>query len=405
MVANGFHPKEFVVTGCTLIDGTGADPVTDAALHVRDGSIVWAGALSALPESARQTRQIDASGKTVIPGIIDAHIHVCWNGRESVLELLKRDRDSIVLEAVDTVRRVLETGVTAVRDIGGHDYVEMSLRKAINAGHIPGPRMRTSGKVLCMTGGHGYFIAREADGPDEMRRAAREQLKAGADTVKMMATGGAATPGQDVNASQLTVEEMKAAVDAAHAVGRTAAAHCHGTGGIKNSILAGMDSIEHGTYLDEETAEMMAQRGTALVLTQGVAKPDPAKIPPNAREEAKRLEPIFDMLAERTRQAIAIARDKGVFIGCGTDSGGNALAPHDFSMAKEMELLVGNGFSPMEALVIVTRNNARILRWDKEIGTLEAGKLADFVVLGANPLENISNVRAVEAVYKAGQPV
>jgi imidazolonepropionase-like amidohydrolase len=146
-----------------------------------------------------------------------------------------------------------------------------------------------------------------------------------------------------------------------------------------------MDSIEHGTYLDEETAEMMAHYGTALVLTQGVAKPDPAKIPPNAQEEAKRLEPIFDMLTERTRQAIAIARAKGVFVGCGTDAGGNSLAPHDFST--------------------VTHNNARILRWDKEIGTLEAGKLADFVVLGANPLDNISNVRAVEVVYKGGQHV
>jgi imidazolonepropionase-like amidohydrolase len=405
MTATRSSAKEFVVTGCTLIDGTGGDPITNAALHVRDGKVAWVGSLSALPESARAAEQIDASSKTVIPGIIDAHIHVCWNGRESILELLKRDRDLIVLEAVDTVKRVLETGVTAVRDIGGHDYVEMSLRKAINAGHILGPRMRTSGKVLCMTGGHGYFIAREADGPDEMRRAAREQLKAGADTVKMMATGGAATPGQDVNASQLTVEEMKAAVDAAHAIGRTAAAHCHGTGGIKNSIHAGMDSIEHGTYLDEETAEMMAHYGTALVLTQGVAKPDPAKIPPNAQEEAKRLEPIFDMLTERTRQAIAIARAKGVFVGCGTDAGGNSLAPHDFSMAKEMELLVSNGFSPMEALVTVTHNNARILRWDKEIGTLEAGKLADFVVLGANPLDNISNVRAVEVVYKGGQHV
>lgn len=394
---------EYVVAGCTLIDGTGNDPVENAALHVRDGKIAWVGALSALPENARSLEQVDASGKTVIPGIIDAHIHVCWNGFESVLELINRDRDLIILEAVNTVKRVLATGTTTVRDIGGHDYVEMSLRKAINAGHIAGPRMRTSGKVLCMTGGHGYFIARQADGPDEMRKAAREQLRAGADTIKMMATGGAATPGQDVNASQLTVEEMKAAVDAAHALGRTAAAHCHGTGGIKNSILAGMDSIEHCTYLDEETADMMVQRGTAMVLTQGVAKPDPAKIPANQQAEARRLEPIFETLSERTRQSINIARAKGVFIGCGTDAGGNALAPHDFAMAKELELLVVNGFTPMEALCIVTRNNARVLRWDKELGTLEAGKLADFVILNANPLDDISNVRAVKAVYKGGQ--
>lgn len=394
---------EYVVVGCTLIDGTGNDPVENAALHVRDGKVAWAGTVSALPESARSLEQIDASGKTVIPGIIDAHIHVCWNGFESVLELINRDRDLIILEAVNTVKRVLATGTTTVRDIGGHDYVEMSLRKAITAGHITGPRMRTSGKVLCMTGGHGYFIARQADGPDEMRKAAREQLRAGADTVKMMATGGAATPGQDVNASQLTVEEMKAAVDAAHALGRTAAAHCHGTGGIKNSILAGMDSIEHCTYLDEETADMMVQHGTTMVLTQGVAKPDPAKIPANQQAEAKRLEPIFETLSKRTSESISLARDKGVFIGCGTDAGGNALAPHDWAMAKELEMLVVNGFTPMEALCIVTRNNARVLRWEKELGTLEAGKFADFVILGANPLENISNVRKVEAVYKGGQ--
>lgn len=396
---------DFVVTGCTLIDGSGRDAIDRAALHVRDGRVAWAGALSALPADARKAQEIDAAGRTVIPGLIDAHIHVCWNGTESVLDLMARDRDLIVLEAVDIVRRVLATGTTTVRDVGGHDYVEMALRKAINAGHIQGPRMRVSGKVLCMTGGHGYFIAREADGPDEMRKAAREQLKAGADTIKMMATGGAATPGQDVNASQLSVEEMAAAVQAAHAFGRTAASHCHGAGGIKNSVLAGMDSIEHGTYLDEETADLMIQHGTALVLTQGVAKPDPDKIPANAQAEARRLEPIFDALSKRTSEAISIARAKGVYIGCGSDAGGNALAPHDFSMAKELELLVKNGFSPLEALTIVTCHNARILRWEKDLGTLEAGKLADFVILGANPLEDIANVRKVESVYKGGQRV
>jgi imidazolonepropionase-like amidohydrolase len=227
--------------------------------------------------------------------------------------------------------------------------------------------MRTSGRVLAMTGGHAYFIAREADGPDEMRKAAREQIRAGADTIKMMATGGAATPRQDVNASQLTVEEMTAAVDAAHAVGRTAAAHCHGTGGIKNSVLAGMDSIEHCSYLTDETADMMAEHGTAMVLTLGVAKPDPANIPPGSEGEAERLAPIFEMLRERTHESINIAREKGVFIGCGSDAGGNALAPHDFSMAKEAELLVANGFSEMEALTIVTHNNARVLRWEGDL--------------------------------------
>lgn len=397
---------EFVLTNATLIDGTNKEPVAKAALHVRDGKIGWVGALADLPADAKSSPEIDASGKWVIPGLIDAHIHVCFNGRESVFVLIERDRDQLVLEGVDTVRRVLSHGVTTVRDIGGLDYIEMSLRSAINKGWIKGPRMRTSGKVLAMTGGHAHFIAREADGPDEMRKAAREQIKKGADTVKMMATGGAATPGQDVMASQLTVEEIAAAVEAAHAMGRTAAAHCHGTGGIKNCVLAGIDSIEHGTYLDEETAEMMAARGTALVLTQFVANPDYDKAPAGMDAEVQRLQGILAGVNQQVRQTIALARAKGVFIACGTDSGGNALAPHDFSMARELELLVENGgFSPLEAISIGTLSNARVLRWDKEIGSLEVGKSADFVVLNADPLANIAHLRQIDAVYKGGEQV
>jgi imidazolonepropionase-like amidohydrolase len=396
---------DFVVIGATLIDGTGADPIPEAALHVTDGRIAWAGAVAEMPAAARQAQQVEVPGQYLIPGLIDAHVHVCWNGRESVLDLLQRDRDLIVLEAVATVQRILASGTTTVRDVGGHDYVEMALRQAINAGHIVGPRMRTSGKVICMTGGHAHFIAREADGPEEVRKAAREQIKRGADTIKLMATGGAATPGQDVMAGQLTVEELAAAVQAARAQGRTTAAHCHGTVGIKNSILAGIDSIEHCTYLDEETAEMMAARGTQMVLTLGVAHPDPEKISAHAREEARRLQPIFDRLSARVAESIQVAREKGVMIGIGTDAGGNALAPHDFSLAKELRLLVGNGFTPLEALRIGTHNNAHVLRWQDELGTLESGKLADFVLLDADPLADIANLCQVAAVYRGGQRV
>ena len=395
----------FVLIGGLLIDGNGSDPIDNAALHVQNGRITWVGPANELPVEAQNVPQEGMSGKVIMPGLIDAHCHVCWNGRESVLDLIERDRDLIILEATVTLRRILESGTTTVRDIGGHKYVEMSLRKAINAGWITGPRLKTSGQVITMTGGHAYFISREADGPLEVQKAAREQIKAGADTIKLMATGGAATPGQDVMASQLTVEELRAAVEAAHAMGRTAATHCHGTGGIKASIEAGIDSIEHGTYLDDETADMMVERGTALVLTLGVAKPDPATTPPDALAEAERLEPIFEMLRVRTHESIQIAREKGVFIGIGSDAGGNALAPHDFSMAKEAELLVENGFSPSEALTIVTKNNARVLRWDDEIGTLEASKFADVLVLEANPLDDIRNLRAVSAVYKGGERI
>jgi imidazolonepropionase-like amidohydrolase len=394
-----------LVDNATVIDGTGADARPRTSMLVDGERIAWVGPADAVNRHQPIEHTVDAAGKYVIPGLIDAHVHVCWNGRDSILDLLKRERDHLLLEAVATLGSILASGTTTVRDIGGQDYMEMALRRAVQAGHIHGPRMRVSGRLICMTGGHGHFIAREADGPDELRRAAREQIKAGADTIKLMATGGIATPGQDVQAAQLTVEELAAAVQVAHAMGRTTAAHCHGVGGIKNSVLAGIDSIEHGSFLDEETADMMVERGVALVLTLGVANPNVEDLSPAARAEAERMRGPMELLRARVRESVALARAKGVFVGSGSDAGGNALAPHDFSMARELEELVGHGFSPLEALTLVTRNNARILRWENDLGTLEAGKLADFVVLAGDPLADISNVRKVEAVYKSGQKV
>ncbi len=394
-----------VLTGATLIDGTGAAPMPDAALQIQGERIAWVGPASDLPAAAHGLPTRDVSGKWLIPGLIDAHVHISWNGRESVMDLVKRDRDLLLLEAVQTVRRILQSGTTTIRDIGGQHHIEMSIRKGIQAGWFVGPRMRVSGRIITMTGGHGHYISIEADGPDEIRKAAREQIKAGADTIKLMATGGAATPGQDVMASQLTVDELRAAVGAAHAMGRTVATHCHGTEGIRNSVVAGVDTIEHGTYLDDDTAALMADHGAALVLTLGVAQPDLDKVPPGEQAEFDRLAPILAKLSEQCQHAIAAARQHNVLIGIGTDAGGNPLAPHDFSLSRELEHLVNSGFTTLEALTIATRNNAQILRWDDDLGTLEAGKLADLVVLSADPLADIGNVRAIDTVYQGGTAV
>lgn len=389
----------------TLIDGTGREPVAPAALQIQDGRVAWVGPLTQLPPDIGRSQAQDLSGHTIIPGLIDAHVHVCWNGRQPIQELLTKERDDLLLEAVQTVGKILASGTTTVRDIGGHYHLEMALRRAIDAGIIAGPRMRVSGRILCMTGGHGHFIAQEVDGPEEFRKAARVQIKAGADTIKMMATGGVATPGQDIQASQLTVEEMAVAVDVAHALGRTAATHCHGAGGIKNSLLAGVDTIEHCSFLEEETADIMVGQGAAAVFTLSVGKPLPESLRPELRPVAEAHRAELAWLDERVQESVQLARHKEVLIGCGTDAGGNELTPHDFSMARELEELVTHGFTPLEAITVATRNNAQILRWDEEIGTLEPGKLADFVILTADPLENISYVRQVEAVYKAGSRV
>lgn len=397
----------FTITGATLIDGNGGAPLPDAAVHVEGGRIAWVGAAAELPAAAQAAKQIDANGKWLLPGLIDAHIHICYNGEESTFALLEKPRDALVLEAVEICKRTLQQGVTTIRDVGGEKYIEMSLRDAINRGWIQGPRMKLSGRVISMTGGHAHFIAREADGPDEMRKAAREQIKAGADLVKLMATGGSATPGQDIHASQLTVAEIAAVCEVAHMMGRTVAAHCHGTGGIRNCMLGGVDSIEHGTYLDDETADMMVERGAALCLTVGVGNPDLESYPlsPVQQADAERRKPMIEQGVQQIRKTIALARSKGVFLGCGTDAGGNPLAPHRFALAREVELIVENDVPPLEAITIATRNNAKILRWDDEIGTVEAGKYADLLLLNSDPLADIRSLRDIAAVYKGGERV
>ena len=397
----------YVLTGATLIDGNGGEPIANSAVYVKGDKIAWAGGVADLPAEAQDAKQYDVSGKWLMPGLIDAHIHVCYNGSESVFALLEKHRDDLVLEAVDICKRTLSHGVTTIRDVGGEKYIEMSLRNAINRGFIEGPRMKLSGRVISMTGGHAHFIAREADGPDEMRKAAREQIKAGADLVKLMATGGSATPGQDIHASQLTVDEIKAVTEVAHMMGRTVAAHCHGTGGIRNCMLGGVDSIEHGTYLDDETADMMVANGASLVLTLGAGNPDLESYPlsPVQQADAERRRPMIEQGVKQIRKTIALARSKGIFLGIGTDAGGNPLAPHHFSMARELELLVENDLTAIDAISIATRNNAKVIGWEDEIGTVEAGKYADLLLINGDPLVDIRNVRDIAAVFKGGKKV
>ncbi|MCE2472842.1 MAG: amidohydrolase family protein [Anaerolineae bacterium] len=397
----------YVLTGATLIDGNGGEPIANSAVYVKGERIAWVGSAADLPTEAQDAEQIDVSGTWLMPGLIDAHIHICYNGSESVFALLEKHRDELVLEAVDICKRTLSHGVTAIRDVGGEQFIEMSLRNAINRGFIEGPRMKLSGRVISMTGGHAHFIAREADGPDEMRKAAREQIKAGADLVKLMATGGTATPGQDIHASQLTVAEISAVTEVAHMMGRKVAAHCHGTGGIRNCMLGGVDTIEHGTYLDDETADMMVENGAALVLTLGAGNPDLESYPlsPVQQADAERRKPMIEQGVKQIRQTIALARAKGIFLGIGTDAGGNPLAPHNYSMARELELLVDNDLTALEAISIGTRNNAEILDMADDIGTVEAGKYADLLLTNADPLVDIRNLRDIAAVVKGGKKV
>lgn len=394
-----------LIHNATLIDCTGASPKPRHSVVLDGQCIQWIGPAEAVDRSQTYDREIDASGKYVMPGLIDGHIHVCWNGYENPVKLVREnDRDKLAIEGVRTLRTILESGTTTVRDIGGHDYLEMSLRRAVEAGTIPGPRMKVAGRIICMTGGHAYFIAREADGPDEIRKATREQLKKGADIIKLMATGGAATPGQDVQASQLSAEELKAAADEAHKMGKTAAAHAHGIGGIRNCIEAGLDAIEHCSFLclDKDAARRMADRGIWFVATLGVGEgPRGGKLDALGEDFLRRAAPLKDAL----KKSIPLAMELGIPMASGSDAGGNEFTPHGDSMPTELGELVAHGLSTMEALCIVTRNNAKLLGMAQDIGTVEVGKLADLLILRDNPVSDVGNVRSIDYVFKGGQVV
>jgi imidazolonepropionase-like amidohydrolase len=254
-----------VLTGATLLDGSGAPPVAGRAVVVEGGRIA---AVVAEREAPAGTA-LRLDGLTLLPGLINCHVHLCFGGEADPAAALQRDSyATTVIKAVLRARHTVEAGVTTVRDLGGRDYAELSVRDAIRAGLIPGPRVLAAGRGICITGGHGWhLIGREADGADDVRKAVREQIKAGADVVKLFATGGVMTPGVDPNAAQLTLDEVRAAIEEARKAGRRTAAHAQGSDGIAHCLEGGITTIEHGIFLTEALCRRMAGDGVALVPT------------------------------------------------------------------------------------------------------------------------------------------
>lgn len=389
-----------ILQNARLFDGTGKVWAT-ASIRTEAGRIVVVSAARLAPAAGEEV--FDLAGKTVIPGLINCHTHICLDGSGDPGAAWERQTmTKNVLVTAQHAERTVRAGVTTVRDLGGNEFVDIALRDAINEGLIPGPRMKVSGKVICMTGGHGWGPGgREADGPAEVRKAAREQMKAGADVIKVMATGGVMTFGVEPGSQQLTYEEMRAAVEEAEKAGKLTASHAQGTHGIKDVVRAGIDSIEHGFYLDDEAIDMMLERGTYLVPTLAalyylIRAGTEFGVPEFMVEKAKRT-------SDAQLESFARARKAGVRIATGNDGG----TPQNTSdnLAGELERLVENGFTPAEALQAATQVSSHLLRMQDQIGTVEAGKLADLVVVGGDPLTNISDVRKVERVFKAGKVV
>src|SRR5437773_3012071 len=263
------HPSphtSLAIRSVQLIDGTGAR-LERATVLVEDSLISAVG-----PDDRVKTppgaRGLDGRGKALRPGLIDCHVHYCLDGSADSIRSFEEDDPAVTaVKAVAHARATVEAGITTVRDVGSRDHISISVTRAIRAGIVPGPRTLNAGLAVCMTGGHAWFIGRQADGPEEVVKAVREQIRAGADVIKFIATGGVLTPGVSPGASQLTFNELRAGVDEAGRSGRRVAAHAHGAEGMKTAIRAGVHSIEHGTLMDQEALELFLVHKTFLVPT------------------------------------------------------------------------------------------------------------------------------------------
>ena len=400
-----------VVRAARLFDGTGSAIVPNGVVVVAGDRIVAAGASGRVALPA-QARTIDLGDATLLPGMIDAHTHIAGRtlGDPKGDDASVRDYPAMdAVLGVENARRTLMAGFTTIRNVGAPEFHDMTIRAAIEEGKIPGPRIQAAGHAIGITGGHcdengftpglkdGDYRTGIADSPDQIRAAVRYQIKYGADVIKTCATGGVLSEGDAVGVVQYGLEELTALVDEAKRHDRRVAAHAHGTEGIKLAVRAGVTSIEHGSFLDEEGARMMAQRGTWLVPTLSAGE---------AAERAANAGVLKGLRAEKARAAatamrrgIRLATAANVPIAFGTDAG---VTPHGAN-AHELELLVSwGGLTPAQAIVTATGAGAKLLGWEERVGTLQAGRYADVIAVPGDPTKDIAQMTKVSFVMKGG---
>ena len=395
--------SRLVFRGGRAFDGTGAAP-SAAEVAVQDGRIVDVG------PGLDGDEVVDVAGRTILPGFFDCHVHVTVSHVDT-LRQLDTPFSYQFYEAARNLERTLAVGITSIRDAGGAD---LGIKQALQDGLIAGPRMQISLSMISQTGGHGDdwtvsgievpLLAPHpgrpqtlVDGPDEMRRAVRTLIRMGADVIKVATSGGVLSPRDDPRHAHFRLAELEVLVEEATAAGRFVMAHAQATDGIKNAIRAGIRSIEHGIYLDDEAIDLMLEHGTYLVATlvapQGVLDAADAGVgfPAAVLEKAR-------SVAEIHRASFRKAAAAGVRIAMGTDSG---VAPHGRNL-RELELMVAGGMTPAAVLVATTKTAAELLGVDADRGTIEPGKRADLVIVDGDPLDMTDLAARVRAVYQDG---
>ena len=373
---------ELLFHGMTVIDGNGAI-FEDTAVYVVDGRIAEIGDSARLGARARDStvRTIDGEGLTLMPGLVDAHVHLAGGdyapGRED------EPLGLAALRTAEAARRTLDAGVTTIRVCASRDHLDIDLRTAIDAGAAIGPRTVACGRGITAPGGHYHHTCIEARGASALEAAIAEHVERGADTIKLMLSPSMADGAEALQHAQFSLEETATAVAAAHRAGKPVASHATGIGGIRTSVAAGVDSVEHGFFLDEEQAALMHARGIYLVPTFSPAHYYAASPAADPLRAARALQ-----FLPQHRQAFSTALAYGVPIAMGCDCGAQSGMPSGRN-ALELELMVRNGMSPMAALIAGTRESARLLRVDDRVGTVERGKVADLIAVAGDPLADV----------------
>ena len=390
-------PDPVVLRAPRLLDGTGAAPVDAAALLLEHGRIAYAGPAAGLPEGAGQASTLDFPGATLLPGLVDAHVHLVASGGPDLAADVPGTEAERTLAAVVNARRQLEAGVTLVRDLGSPGAEAVLVGRAVEAGTLPGPRVVASGPAVTMTGGHIPYLGRVTDGVDAMRAAVRANLALGARCIKVVATGGVLTQGVDPREPSYTQAELDALVDEAHRLGLTVAAHAIGEGGVAAALRAGVDSIEHGMFLDEQAIELFLATGARLSAT--FLAPHGILGGPSVPEWIKdRARPAAEAQVRSYRAAVAA----GVAMVAGTDAG-TPDNPHG-GVAREVAFMADAGLPVLQAVRAATAEAADLLGV-ADRGVLRQGAAADVLVAAGDVAADVAGLQRPLAVFQDGRRV
>jgi imidazolonepropionase-like amidohydrolase len=399
---------KFIYAG-TLIAIPGEEPLKEQTVVVKQGRILRIAQGYERPPAG--VTVIDLRNHFVLPGLIDSHVHMLSElGPGSKLRLVEEDESMAALRGAQYSLRTLRAGFTTVRDLGQRSPAIFALRRAIDEGVVAGPRLVVAGSTLSPTGGHAqtygyreeinhlFSSTGKCDGAEDCRRAVRAQISRGADVIKLVATGGVLSDIKAGTDQQFTDDELKSIVETAHKLGRKVAAHAHGTDGLNAALKAGVDSIEHGSYLDATSIALFRRSGAWYVPTviAGVTAANYARMG-NFLSEAQKAKAL--KVGPQIQDALRRAHEGGVKIAFGTDSG---VSPHGLN-AREFSLMVGAGMTPTEALRSATVSAAELLGLQASIGTLEPGKFADIVAVAEDPTRNVKTLEAMQFVMRSGQ--